>query len=315
MGKLKGDVSRMADNNVSRNSSCDPILTPHLTRLYFVVLVGGLLGLTSILFLLAKMNTRSVTTTAVINLVVVHGVFLLTVPFRLSYLIQGKWSFGLLFCRLVSAMLHIHMYLTFLFYVVILVIRYLIFFKRKDKVEFYRKLHAVAASAAMWLLVVVIVVPVIFSHYGNKGDYNDQHCFKFHKELVYPYVQVINYMIVILFIAVAVMLLVLQVCIIVSMMRKLHHSFLSHQEFWAQLKNLFFIGIILTCFLPYQFFRLYYLHVVAQSKVCNDSLIFYNEIFLSVTAISCCDLLLFVLGGSHWFKQKIIEVWNCLWRH
>lgn len=305
----------MAGKNVSGNSSCDPILTPHLTRLYFVVLVGGLMGLISILFLLVKMNTRSVTTTAVINLVVVHGVFLLTVPFRLFYLIQKTWPFGLLFCRLVSAMLHIHMYLTFLFYVVILVIRYLIFFKRKDKVEFYRKLHAVAASAGMWLLVIVIVVPVVFSHYGNKEDYNDQHCFKFHKELVYSYVQIINYMIVILFIATAVMLLVLQVFIIMSMMRKLHHSFLSHQEFWAQMKNLFFIGIILTCFLPYQFFRIYYLRVVAKSKDCNNTYAFYNEIFLSVTAISCCDLLLFVLGGSHWLKQKIIDVWNCLWHH
>ncbi|XP_013376549.1 PREDICTED: probable G-protein coupled receptor 141 [Chinchilla lanigera] len=305
----------MASNNISWNSSCSPILTPHLTRLYFVVLIGGLIGVISILFLLVKMNTRSVTTTAVINLVVVHGVFLLTVPFRLSYLIQKTWMFGLTFCRLVSAMLHIHMYLTFLFYMVILVIRYLIFFKRKDKVEFYRKLHAVAASAGMWLLVIVIVVPVVFSHYGNKEDYNDQHCFKFHKELVYPYVQVINYMIVILVIATAVMLLVFQVFIIMSMMRKLHHSFLSHQEFWAQLKNLFFIGIILTCFLPYQFFRIYYLHVVAQSKDCNNNFAFYNEIFLSVTAISCCDLLLFVLGGSHWFKQKIIDVWSCLLCH
>lgn len=305
----------MPGNNVSWNSSCNPILTPHLTRLYFVVLIGGLMGVISILFLLVKMNTRSVTTTAVINLVVIHGVFLLTVPFRLSYLIQETWTFGLTFCKLVSAMLHIHMYLTFLFYVVILVIRYLIFFKHRDKVEFYRKLHAVAASAGMWLLVIVFVVPVVFSYYGHKEDYNDQHCFKFHRELIYTYVQVINYMIVILVIATTVTLLVLQIFIIMSMIRKLHHSFLSHQEFWAQLKNLFFIGIIVICFLPYQFFRIYYLHVVAQSKDCNNDFAFYNEIFLSVTAISCCDLLLFVLGGSHWFKQKIIDLWNCLLCH
>jgi G protein-coupled receptor 141 len=258
------------------------------------------------------MNSRSVTTTAVINLVLVHGVFLLTVPFRLTYLIKKTWLFGLPFCRFVSAMLHIHMYLTFLFYVVILVIRYLIFFKHKDKVEFYRKLHAVAASTAMWLLVIVIVVPLVISQYGNKGKYNEQHCFKFQKELIQDYVQIINYMIVIFVIATAMILLVVQVFIIVSMVRKLHHSFLSHQEFWAQLKNLFFIGIILVCFLPYQFFRLYYLHIVAHSKDCNDNVAYYNEIFLSVTAISCCDLLLFVFGGSHWFKQKIINLWNCL---
>ncbi|XP_008843660.1 probable G-protein coupled receptor 141 [Nannospalax galili] len=302
----------MTGLNISENHYCDPILTPHLTRLYFIVLIGGLAGVISILFLLVKMNSRSVTTMAVINLVVVHGLFLLTVPFRLTYLIKGTWTFGLSFCKFVSAMLHIHMYLTFLFYVVILVIRYLIFFKHKDKVEFYRKLHAVAASTAMWLLVIVIVVPLVISQYGNNEKYSEQHCFNFHKELVRDYVQVINYTIVIIVITTAMILLAFQAFITLSMVRKLHHSLLSHQEFWAQLKNLFFIGIILICFLPYQFFRIYYLYVVAHSKDCNNKVAFYNEIFLSVTAISCFDLLLFVFGGSHWVKQKVIELWNCL---
>ncbi|XP_012494228.1 PREDICTED: probable G-protein coupled receptor 141 [Propithecus coquereli] len=302
----------MAGHNISRNSSCNPTMTPHLTRLYFVVLIGGLVGVISILFLLVKMNTRSVTTTAVVNLVVVHSVFLLTVPFRLIYLIKETWTFGLPFCKFVSSMLHIHMYLTFLFYVVILVTRYLIFFKCKDKVEFYRKLHAVAASTGMWVLVIVIVVPLVASQYGTQEEYNEQHCFKFHKELSHVYVQVINYMIVAIVIAIAVILLVFQVFIIVSMVRKLGHSLLSHQEFWAQLKNLFFIGIILFCFLPYQFFRIYYLQVLERANDCKSNVAFYNEILLSVTAISCCDLLLFVLGGSRWFKQKIIDLWNCI---
>ena len=273
------------------------------------------MGIISILFLLVKMNTRSVTTTAVINLVVVHSVFLLTVPFRLTYLIKHTWTFGLSFCRFVSAMLHIHMYLTFLFYMVILVIRYLIFFKHKDKVEFYRKLHAVAASTAMWLLVIIIVVPLVVSQYGVHEGYDSHHCFKFHKELTHAYVQAINYMIVAVVIVIAVILLVLQITIIVLMARKLGHSLLSHQEFWAQLKNLLFIGVILICFLPYQCFRIYYLYTVAHSRDCNYNVAFYNEIFLSVTAISCFDLLLFVFGGSHWFRQKIIDLWNCLLCH
>ncbi|XP_047618958.1 probable G-protein coupled receptor 141 [Phacochoerus africanus] len=300
----------MAGHNTS---SCDDaILTPHLTRLYFVVLIGGLMGIISILFLLVKMNTRSVTTTAVINLVVVHSVFLLTVPFRLTYLIKHTWIFGLPFCKFVSAMLHIHMYLTFLFYVVILVIRYLIFFKHKDKVEFYRKLHAVAASTALWLLVITIVVPLVASQYGIREGYDKHDCFKFHKELAHVYAQVINYIIVIIVIVIAVVLLVFQSIIIVSMVRKLRHSLLSHQEFWAQLKNLFFIVVILICFLPYQFFRIYYLYTVAHSSHCDNNVAFYNEILLSVTAISCFDLLLFVLGGSRWFKQKITDLWNRL---
>ncbi|CAK6434760.1 unnamed protein product [Pipistrellus nathusii] len=299
----------------ANNSSCKPILTPHLTWLYGAVLIGGLVGVISILFLLVKMNTRSVTTTAVVNLVVIHSVFLLTVPFRLAYLIRHRWLFGLPFCKFVSAMLHIHMYLTFLFYLVILVIRYLIFFKRKDKVEFYRKLHAVAASVGLWLLVIVIMVPLIASQYGSLEVYDMHNCFNFHKELTRTYVRVINYLIVTVVIAIALVLLVFQIFIIMTMGRRLRHSLLSHQEFWAQLKNLFFIGVIMICFLPYQLFRIYYLYTVARSNDCNNEIAYYNEIFLSVTAISCFDLLLFVLGGSHWLKQKTIDLWNYLLCH
>lgn len=176
--------------------------------------------------------------------------------------------------------------------------------------EFYRKLHAVVASASLWLLVIIIVIPVIVSQYGNMETYNEKECFKFHKELSKPYVRIINYMIVIAVIAMAVLILLFQLFIILSMVRKLRHSFLSHQEFWAQLKNLFFIGIILICFLPYQFFRLYYLYKVRQQNDCNSDVTFYNEIFLSVTAISCFDLLLFVLLGSRWVKQKTNDLLN-----
>ncbi|XP_068940658.1 probable G-protein coupled receptor 141 [Petaurus breviceps papuanus] len=289
---------------------CDPFWTQHLVGLYAAVLIGGVAGVFCILFVLVKMNSRSVTTAAVINLVVVHSAFLLTVPFRLVYLVTKTWPFGLPFCKMVSAMLHVHMYLTFLFYVGILVVRYLIFFKRRDKLEFYRKLHAVAASAAMWLLVTITIVPSL-TQYGSRGSYNATRCFEFQEELKDSYVKVVNYVVVVAVVAVALTLLALQAFVIVSTGRRLHRAWLSHQEFWAQLKNLFFIGVIFVCFLPYQLFRLYYLQGHAPNDPCHPAVL-YNEVFLSVTAISCFDLLLFVLGGSRWFKQKVTELLSCL---
>ncbi|XP_020820107.1 putative G-protein coupled receptor 141 [Phascolarctos cinereus] len=301
----------MADQNISQPSLCNPVWMQPLTGLYGAVFMGGVAGIFCILFVLVKMNSRSVTTAGVINLVVVHSVFLLTVPFRLVYLIKDKWYFGLTFCKVVSAMLHVHMYLAFLFYVAILVVRYLIFFKRRDKVEFYRKLHAVAASTAMWVLVTVSIIPPLLTQYGSRGEYDDTKCFEFQEELKDSYVKIINYVVAIVVIAIAITLLAFQVFIIVSMGRKLPHARLSHQEFWAQLKNLVFIGVIFTCFLPYQFFRLYYLQDHTPKNSCHPN-VWYNEIFLSMTAISCFDLLLFGLGGSRWFKQKVSELLSCL---
>ncbi|XP_068009060.1 probable G-protein coupled receptor 141 isoform X2 [Melanerpes formicivorus] len=273
-----------------------------LITAYSVALAGGGLGTIMMSFVLVKMNTLSVTTTAIINLVVVHSLLLLTVPFRLHYYISKQWVFKMPLCRLVSAMVHIHMYLTFLFYVITLVIRWLIFFQWKDKVEFYRKLHAMAASAAVWLSVMIFVVPVLYFEYGRSGSYNDTTCFKFHKELRQESVKALNYFIIIAVACITCALLALQIFILVKVARKLSTSLWSHQEFWAQVKNLIFICVIIVCFLPYHLFRAYYIQHVNDF----DQLESYNEVFLSLSALSCLDLLSFVLSGSHLLKQKVV---------
>ncbi|KAM8967057.1 putative G-protein coupled receptor 141 [Pelodytes ibericus] len=272
-----------------------------LIAIYSVVFLGGSCGTIMMTFLLCKTNTRSVTTTVVINLIVVHGIFLITVPFRIAYYIEKKWKLGFDFCRFISSMIHIHMYLSFVFYVTMLSIRFLIFFKQKDKIEFYRTLHSVVASTAVWVIIVIIVMPAFFVEYGKKGIYNTNKCFLFHMELDSTFVIVLNYVIIAITITVVFFFLVLQIIIVVKVVKKLHGSVFSHQEFWAQLKSLFFILVMVVCFFPYQLFRIYYLeHAV---ECC-----FYNEIFLAMTALSCLDLLLFALRT---YFHKVCKSTSC----
>ncbi|NXH16316.1 GP141 protein, partial [Bucco capensis] len=293
------DFRKMVEEN--RNSSEPSSAFIHsntvsalLITAYSIVLAGGGIGSITMAFALLKMNTLSVTTTAIINLVVVHSLLLLTVPFRLHYYVSKTWIFKMPLCKMVSAMVHIHMYLTFLFYMVTLVIRWLIFFQWKDKVEFYRKLHAIASSAAVWVFVMVFVVPVLSFEYGRSGSYNDTTCFKFHKELQQESVKALNYTIIVAVSSITCILLGLQIFILVKVARKLSTSLWSHQEFWAQVKNLIFICVIIICFLPYHLFRAYYIQHVNDF----DQLESYNEVFLSLTALSCLDLLSFMLSGS-----------------
>ncbi|NXI53251.1 GP141 protein, partial [Chloroceryle aenea] len=286
------------ENRNSTDDSCafthSNIMSAILITIYSIALAGGGIGAIMMSFVLVKMNTLSVTTTAIVNLVVVHSLLLFTVPFRLHYYIKRTWIFKMPFCKMVSAMVHIHMYLTFLFYVITLVIRWLIFFQWKDKVEFYRKLHAIAASAAVWVFVMVFVVPVLYFEYGRSGSYNDTICFKFQEELQQESVKALNYTIIVAVACVTCVLLGLQIFILVKVSRKFSTSLWSHQEFWAQVKNLIFICVIIICFLPYHLFRAYYIQHVKDTELLES----YNEVFLSLTALSCLDLLSFVLSGS-----------------
>ncbi|NXC38687.1 GP141 protein, partial [Penelope pileata] len=295
----KEDFRNMTEENTASNDSSSAFAHTSTTRAilitsYSIAFVGGGIGSTAMSFVLVKMNSLSVTTTAIINLVVVHGLLLLTVPFRLHYYVNKEWIFHMPFCKMVSAMVHIHMYLTFLFYVITLVIRWLIFFQWKDKVEFYRKLHAIAASIAVWVIVIVFMVPLFCIQYGRSGTYDNKTCFKFHKELKQDSVKVLNYLAIVAIALITCILLGLQIFILVKVSRKLSTSLWSHQEFWAQVKNLIFICVIIICFLPYHLFRVYYIKHVNDDGQLES----YNEVFLSLTALSCLDLLSFVLSGS-----------------
>ncbi|XP_004939586.1 probable G-protein coupled receptor 141 isoform X2 [Gallus gallus] len=305
LNMYKENFRNMTEENIASNGSFSAFAYTNTTRailitVYSVAFAGGGIGSTAMSFVLVKMNSLSVTTTAIINLVVVHGLLLLTVPFRLHYYVNKEWIFHIPFCKMVSAMVHIHMYLTFLFYVITLVIRWLVFFQWKDKVEFYRKLHAIAASVAVWVIVIIFMVPVFCIQYGRSGTYDDKACFKFHKELKQDSVKILNYLIIAAVALITSVLLGLQIFILVKVSRKLSTSLWSHQEFWAQVKNLIFICVIIICFLPYHLFRAYYIKYVSDSEHLES----YNEVFLSLTSLSCLDLLFFVLSGSRLFKQK-----------
>uniref|UniRef100_A0A673X6S9 G protein-coupled receptor 141 n=2 Tax=Salmo trutta TaxID=8032 RepID=A0A673X6S9_SALTR len=267
-----------------------------LLSIYTIVLVGGTISM-SLMINIIKSNVRSVTTTAVLNLIVVHFVFLLTVPFRLYFYAAGEWHLGPNFCKVVSAMIHAHMYLAFVFYVIILVIRYLSFFRRFNHVEFYRRLHALGASAAVWGIMLIVVVPLTAVKYGsftdNNTTTNDNQCFNFGRIFDEKHtVAVLNYIICALIIVVTLALACCQVWILGCVYRTHRAMIFSQQEFWAQIKSLCFMLVIIVCFVPYNVFRIYYV------SNYNVSLQMKNEFALAVTTFSCFDMLTFIGRGS-----------------
>uniref|UniRef100_A0A8C7Q8L0 G protein-coupled receptor 141 n=1 Tax=Oncorhynchus mykiss TaxID=8022 RepID=A0A8C7Q8L0_ONCMY len=262
-----------------------------LLSIYTIVLIGGIISM-SLMINNIKFNACSVTTTAVLNLIMVHILFLLTVPFRLYFYAAGEWHLGPNFCKVVSAMILAHMYLAFIFYVIILVIRYHDFF-RSSKQVFYRRLHALGASAAVWGLMLIVVVPLTAVKYGSSTDSNtttsENQCFNFGGVFDEKHaVAVLNYILSALIIILTLALGCCQMCILWSVYRTHRAMIFSQQEFWAQIKSIFFMLAIIVCFVPYNAFRIYYVsHFNANLQV-------KNEIALAVTTFSCFDMLTFI---------------------
>lgn len=255
-----------------------------LIVIYTVVLLVGITGLTVMISLL-KTNIRSLTTIAFLNLMVAHFLFLLTVPFRLYYYASGTWKLGHGFCKLVSAMVHIHIYMVFTIYSILLTVRFLYFYKKTQRTEFYRRLHGLGASALVWLILLIIMLPIVLIQYGHNPIQDT--CFNFGNEIEKKiYVYALNMILSIFIITVSCIQTCIQVIILRSMILKYGPASRSQQEFWVQIKNLSFVLIMLTCLVPYHIFRLQYLKNTEDLRQIN-------EVFLAITGLTCFDMLTF----------------------
>ncbi|XP_076617788.1 putative G-protein coupled receptor 141 [Chaetodon auriga] len=259
-----------------------------LLAIYSVVLLSGTISL-SLMMHIMKSSTTSITSIAVLNLIFAHFIFLLTVPFRIYYYATNHWSLGLGWCKVVSGMIHIHMYMSFVFYVIILITRLMTFYHKTAWVASFQRIHALLLSAVVWMVVLVMVPCIIYFSYGitkeEKSLNNSTTCFKFGKNIESA-AKVFNYIISTLIIVVATGLTALQANVLRVLYRKDRRRCTSQQDFGAQLKSLFFALIMVVCFIPYHLFRLNYLEHIELQNV--------NEVFLSLTTFNCLDMLTFL---------------------
>lgn len=264
-----------------------------LLVIYSVVLLSGTISL-SLMIHIMKSGTTSITSIAVLNLIFTHFVFLLTVPFRIYYYATHLWSMGLGWCKVVSGMIHIHMYMSFIFYVIILITRLMTFYHKAQWVASFQRIHALIVSVLVWMVVLVVVPCIIYFSYGknkekmptmNNNTATDTHCFHFGTH-IQSSAKVFNYIISIVIIVVATSLMALQANVLRILYQKHHKGCTSQQEFWAQLKSLCFALIMVVCFIPYHMFRLNYLENIHLQNI--------NEVFLSLTTFNCLDMLTFL---------------------
>ncbi|XP_054478884.1 probable G-protein coupled receptor 141 [Anoplopoma fimbria] len=264
-----------------------------LLVIYSVVLLTGIISLSMMTHIL-KSSTTSITSIAVLNLIFTHFIFLVTVPFRIYYYATQHWSLGHWWCKFVSGMIHIHMYMSFIFYVIILITRLMTFYYKAERVASLQKIHALVLSVIVWMVVLVVVPCIIHflygkkiedRFYGNNATTNVTECFKFGNNIESAS-KVFNYIISTVIIVVATVLTALQSNALSVLYRKHRQGWTSQQDFGAQLNSLCFALIMVVCFIPYHLFRLHYLEHLDRQSI--------NEVFLSLTTFGCLDMLTFL---------------------
>ncbi|XP_076869477.1 G protein-coupled receptor 141 [Brachyhypopomus gauderio] len=282
-----GTTTVLNTNTAAEDPNHDVAYKAALIGIYVVVLGAGGVGLVLMVSIL-KANLRSWTTIALLNLILAHLIFLLTVPFRIYYYATDNWNLPGPFCKMVSAMIHLHMHIVFFIYVILLTVNFLHHYKILEQMQFDRKLHAVAASAGVWS-VVVIVVPITLYYYGTEEGHKQNKCFDFETAVNKTLTKVLNGFLSVGTVLTSIVLTGVLVVILHSLLKKHGPASRAHQEFWAQMKNVSLVLIVIICLVPCHIFRLFYLTDPITLKKSN-------EFFLALTALTCFDMLLLFSG-------------------
>ncbi|ELW70412.1 probable G-protein coupled receptor 141 [Tupaia chinensis] len=280
--------------NASTTDDCNMHCRMILITLYSVVLLGGTTGTIIMSRMMVKRHSQSIIATIVFNIIVLHCILLASLPFRLSYYVSVSWKFGPFTCRVVSSVIYGHMYLTFVFYTAIIIVRLLIYFK-KLQMQQLQKYHAVVLSIVIWMVGSLIFLPVFFLQYGTDPSYSKQRCFEFHRDLERDEFITMNYCMIVVMITTVVTLFLLQMAVIIQLTMALWPDMWAHQEFRAQIKSCFFLLVIVVCFIPHHAFRVHFI----QRWKDNSKLVLYNEVCIALTTVCCLDMLCFISGVTH----------------
>ncbi|XP_027691676.1 probable G-protein coupled receptor 141 [Vombatus ursinus] len=290
-------IQRNVSNETVENPAhCDDHCRRVLATLYSIVLLGGTASTIMMSHVLLQRNSQSIITVIIANIIVLHSILLLSLPFRLSYYFLLEWKFGWFICRVISSTVHFHMYFTFVFYVAIIVIRLLIYFKRFPLQEL-QKCHVIALSVAIWLVGMLIFSLIFLFQYGTHMDSSQHHCFQFYQELNHTPVIVINYCMIGIIMVTVLILSLIQLVVITQLTKTLWPEMLTHQEFRAHINSFFFLVVIIVCFLPHHTFRVFFIQNYFQNK--KPELILCGEICKALTTVCCLDMLCFISGLAH----------------
>ncbi|TSQ12703.1 Lysophosphatidic acid receptor 6 [Bagarius yarrelli] len=139
-----------------------------------VFILGLLFNVVALYIFTCSLKQRNETTTYMLNLVVCDTLFVLSLPFRICYFLNRKWSFGPEFCKISVALFYMNMYGSIFFLTCISVDRFLAIVYPLASRSLRTKKKAEIACCSIWLLVLSISLAAGFqletSSAGNKNS-------------------------------------------------------------------------------------------------------------------------------------------------
>lgn len=121
-----------------------------------IFILGLLLNMVALYIFICTLKPRNETTIYMLNLGVCDTLFVLSLPFRISYFLNKKWTFGPEFCKITVALFNMNLYGSILFLTCISADRFLAIVYPFASRSLRTRRNAKIACSSVWLLVLSV---------------------------------------------------------------------------------------------------------------------------------------------------------------
>lgn len=167
--------SNITNGNCTVQDSFKNILYSSSFSIVFVL--GLLFNIVALYIFTCTLKQRNETTTYMLNLAVCDMLFVLSLPFRISYFLNRTWPFGPTLCKITVALFYMNMYGSILFLTCISADRFLAIVYPFASRSLRTKRNAKIACCSVWLLVLSVSLTAGFQLETSSTD-NTSYCFE-----------------------------------------------------------------------------------------------------------------------------------------
>lgn len=288
------------------------LATTFIPTVYTLVFIVGVpLNLVATVMFVHHIRPKKPAVIYMLNLACADLLFGLLLPFKIAYHYQGNnWTYGSFMCRVVTAAFHCNMYCSVLLVMCIGVDRFLAVVYPMKSLTWRSPQTASAVCAAMWLLSLGGVVPLLTSeqtvHLSNLGittchDVQDVETLHSYYVYFFPIYSSVFFFVPLIFTVVCYIRIIqaLAAANVENRSRKTR----------AIVMAVVVLLVFVVCFTPTNILLM--VHYIEATHTSSDSSYRAYLLSMCVCSLSCClDPLLYYYGSSQCQKQ-VATLFRC----
>ncbi|XP_053161458.1 probable G-protein coupled receptor 34 isoform X2 [Hemicordylus capensis] len=289
-------------------------LTLALLLSYSFIFVTGLVGnvIALYVFLCTHCKKNSIQI-YLLNVAIADLLLNFCLPFRIFYHIkQNKWPLGLTFCKIVGNLFYMNMYISIVLLGLISLDRYVKISRSVQRSKVLTTKQSIYICCTLWTVATMGFIVMVI-HSTRKEEQNSTMCFHYREKQNAKMEAVFNYILVIIFWIVFILLILSYVKIARNLLKisKKRTSFPNTGKYITIARNSFVVLVIFTlCFVPYHIFRFIYITSQLQNTSCYWKQLIHkcNEIMLIFSSFnSCLDPVMYFLM-SRSIRKTVLQL-------